>query len=123
MNSSVKKTFIILTIVWFVINLIQAIFTDVIPDEAYYYFYSTNLAWGYFDHPPLVALLVSISSVFFSQELSVRFMTVLLQLLTLFIIWKTIDDEDPSKRDVYTFFGISASVVMFAVYGFITTPD
>jgi len=123
MSGVAKKSFIILSVTWFLINLIQAIFTDVIPDEAYYHFYSTNLSWGYFDHPPLVALLISVSSLIFNQELSIRFMTVALQLLTLFIIWKTIDEQNSSKKDVYTFFGISASIVMFAVYGFITTPD
>jgi len=123
MKGTARKTFILLSAAWFIINLAQAFFTDVIPDEAYYYFYSTNLSWGYFDHPPLVALLISISSLIFNNELGVRFMTVVLQIVTLFIIWKTIDEKEPSERDVYTFFGIAASIVMFAVYGFITTPD
>ena len=123
MKGAVKRTFILISTAWFLVNLIQALFTDVIPDEAYYYFYSTNLSWGYFDHPPLVALLISISSLIFNYELGLRFMTVLLQIPTLFVIWKTIDEKEPSERDVYTFFGISASIVMFAVYGFITTSD
>ena len=123
MKGTARKVFIFISVAWFLINLIQALFTDVIPDEAYYYFYSTNLSWGYFDHPPLVAFLISISSLIFNQELGVRFMTVALQLLTLYIIWKTIDEKEPSEKDVYTFFGIAASIVMFAVYGFITTSD
>lgn len=115
--------FLLLLFLWFIINIIQAVTTGVIQDEAYYHFYSEKLAWGYYDHPPLVALMVKISSLLFSKELSIRFMTVLLQLFTLLIIWKTINVKKATSKDVLTFFGISASVVMFVVYGFITTPD
>ena len=118
-----KKAFAFLVIVWFAANLLQALFTDVIPDEAYYYFYSKHLSWGYFDHPPSIALLVKISSLLFNQELGVRLMTVALQPLTLYVTWRIIDDLNPSKKDIYAFFGIAASIVMFAAYGFITTPD
>lgn len=115
--------FCLLLLLWFVINLIQSCVTDLIPDESYYYFYSQNLAWGYFDHPPLVALTIKISSLLFDNELGVRFMTVVIQLLTLLIIWKTIDDSEFDSRSVLMFFGISSSIVMFVVYGFVTTPD
>ncbi len=122
-QSGAQLLFALLLLFWFIINLIQAAFTEVIADEAYYYFYSVNMAWGYFDHPPLVALLIKISSQFFNGSLSIRFMTVLLQVFTLLFIWKTLAQPKPSKQDVWAFFGISAAIVMFVVYGFITTPD
>ncbi|MDP3451414.1 MAG: glycosyltransferase family 39 protein [Bacteroidales bacterium] len=115
--------FYLLLLLWFLINLIQSTVTDLIPDEAYYHFYSENLAWGYFDHPPLIALTIKISSLLFNNELSVRFMTVIIQLLTLIIIWKTINDKEYNRRSVLMFYGISSSIVMFVVYGFVTTPD
>lgn len=118
-----KHLFLMLLCLWFVINVVQAITTGIIQDEAYYHFYSERLAWGYYDHPPLVALMVKMSSFLFSKELAIRFMTVLLQLFTLLIIWKTIDTKVATSKDVLTFFGISGSIVMFVVYGFITTPD
>lgn len=122
-KKGVKTLFIGMLIIWFLINLIQSVTTDVIRDEAYYHFYSENLSWGYFDHPPLVALMIKISSFLFNNELSVRFITLILQIVTLTLIWKIIEDKEASKKDVLSFFGISASVVMFVVYGFITTPD
>ena len=118
-----KYLFYIFLSLWFLINIIQSLTTGIIYDEAYYHFYSENLAWGFFDHPPIVALMIKLSSFLFSNELSIRFITVVLQLFTLLIIWKTIDNKQNIGKDVLIFFGISSSVVMFVVYGFITTPD
>jgi hypothetical protein len=123
LHSGTQRLFALLLLLWFAINFIQAAFTEVIADEAYYYFYSVNMAWGYFDHPPLVALLIKISSQFFNGSLSIRFMTVLLQVFTLLLIWKTLAQPKASKHDVWAFFGTSAAIVMFVVYGFIATPD
>src|SRR3989339_1015569 len=87
-KKGVKSIFIAILIIWFLINLIQSVTTDVIRDEAYYHFYSQNLSWGYFDHPPAVALMIKISSLLFNNELSIRFITLLLQIITLSLIWK-----------------------------------
>ena len=74
-----NKTFLILLAAWFIINMIQAICMEIMSDEAYYGLYAANLDWGYYDHPPMVALLIRISSFIFSGNLSIRFMTVILQ--------------------------------------------
>ena len=115
--------FLFLLIGWMCLNLIQAVFTEVINDEAYYYLYGENLAWGYFDHPPMVGLMVYISKLLFGGNLSIRFMTVILQLGTLWVCWKLIDEKLPDSNKVLTFFIIAASLVMFQAYGFFTTPD
>ena len=121
---SKKQFFILLLVLWFLINLLQAIYTEINSDEAYYFIYSKHLDWGYFDHPPMVALLVHISSLFFNGNLGVRFMTVLLQIPTLILIWLQLDKkETDDNRSVLFYFTISASLVMFVVYGFTTTPD
>ena len=43
---------------WLLVNLLQAGLTELDPDEAYYFMYSRDLAWGYFDHPPVIALMI-----------------------------------------------------------------
>jgi hypothetical protein len=53
-NTNKNVIFLFLGI-WLLINLIQAYFTGIAHDEAYYWMYSNNLAWGYFDHPPMVS--------------------------------------------------------------------
>lgn len=118
-----RKLFIVLLLIWLGINLIQSVYTEINSDEAYYFLYGKNLSFGYFDHPPMVAILIRISSWFFEGNLGVRFMTTLLQLGTLILIWKQLDNKEFTNRKVLLFFAISASIVMFSVYGFITTPD
>jgi hypothetical protein len=119
-----REIFIALLIIWFLVNIAQALLTEIISDEAYYYMYGKFLAWGYFDHPPMVALMIKLSSSLFNGNLGIRFMTVFLQLGTMFLTWLVIDDGSKSeKSQVLYFFLISASMTMFSAYGFITTPD
>src|SRR5665647_2742818 len=99
-----KKLFFALLATWFLINLLQAIFTEVFTDEAYYYMYGKYLAWGYFDHPPMVALMIRISSLFFDGLLGIRLMTVLLQLGTLYLIWIVLSVKDNRPKQPILFF-------------------
>lgn len=118
----IPKLFIILVGLIFVLNLIQSVFTDLIFDEAYYWYYAQDLAWGYFDHPPMVALLATCSSFFFEGELGVRFVSCLLSVGTLFFLWVLIDD--PKKKDyVLHFFVLTFSMTLLNAYGFFTLPD
>ncbi|RLD73480.1 MAG: hypothetical protein DRI87_03860, partial [Bacteroidetes bacterium] len=68
---------------WLLLNLVQAFFTELIHDEAYYYFYSTDLAWGYYDHPPMLALLIKLGSFILPGELGVRLLIVLFSVAAL----------------------------------------
>ena len=118
-----QKLFYILLALWVLTDLLQAIFTPVHADEAYYALYGKFLDWGYYDHPPMVALLTAFSSLLFKGNLSIRFATVLLHGGTVWLIWNTLPHKPLTNKDVWTFFAIAASLAMFSVYGFITTPD
>ena len=132
--------------IWFIVNLLQGIFTEIQEDEAYYALYGEHLAWGYFDHPPMVGLMTFLSSILFSGALGVRFFTIIASCLSLFVIWRiaTFNDrpfdrlrdlkptpqnkvvepvETPTHQNIFLFFTIAFSVVMFNIYGFVTTPD
>ena len=73
--------------IWFVINLLQGIFTVIQEDEAYYHLWGEHLAWGYFDHPPMVALMIFLSSKLFSGTLGVRFLTIVFSTISLWVIY------------------------------------
>ena len=118
-----QKLFCILLVLWMLVDLLQAIFTSVHADEAYYALYGQFLDWGYYDHPPMVALLTAFSGALFKGNLSIRFATVLLHGATVWLIWKTLPHNTLTNKDVWTFFAVAASLVMFSIYGFITTPD
>jgi len=56
------------------LRLIIAATTPLFPDETYYWEWSCHLAPGYFDHPPMVALVTALGRVFFGDTaLGVRF--------------------------------------------------
>ena len=137
--------------IWFVINLLQGIFTEIQEDEAYYALFGEHLAWGYYDHPPMVALMTFLSSLFFSGSLGVRFFTIIASCLSLWVMWKIAtynspidsiqrtnqrwndmgeaDSKPPTDSKLSTlnstllYFTIAFSIVMFNIYGFVTTPD
>ena len=118
-----QKLFYILLVIWMLADLLQAIFTPVFSDEAYYALYGQFLDWGYYDHPPMVALLTAFSGALFKGNLSIRLATVLIHGGTVWLIWKTLVPKSLTKKDVWIFFTVAASLVLFSVYGFITTPD
>lgn len=109
--------------IWFVINLLQGIFTEITEDEAYYALFGEHLDWGYFDHPPMVGLMTFLGGLLFSGNLGVRFLGIVATTITLLVIWKIIGETNPNRRKVLLFFTLAFSVVMLNVYGFVTTPD
>ena len=122
MLTKIPKQFYFFLAAIFILNLIQSNFTQLIFDEAYYWYYSQNMAWGYFDHPPMVALLVKISSFFFNGELGVRFMSCVLSAVNILLLWLMIDN--PKKNDyVKHFFVLVFSMTLLNAYGFFTLPD
>lgn len=120
-KTSSKKIYLFILIITF-INLLQAFFTEITLDEAYYYQYARDLDWGYYDHPPMVALVIKISQLFFNGNLGVRFLTVLLFSGNLFLIWKYLLPKDKASY-VNEFIILSLGLVMMNAYSFITTPD
>ena len=132
MKASLKKTYASLDAdglvalwlgVWWVCNLLQAGFSELANDEAYYHMFAENLAWGYFDHPPMTALLVWLGEHLFGGELGVRFFFTVLQPLYLYILWRIIRPADADRRDAALFVVLSAATLMLQLYGFIAVPD
>ncbi|MEO1011457.1 MAG: glycosyltransferase family 39 protein [Bacteroidota bacterium] len=122
MLSKLPKPFLSLLGLILLLNLIQAYFTPLIFDEAYYWYYAQNMAWGYFDHPPMVALMVKIGSLFFDRELGVRFVGCLLSVGILVLIWLMVRNTE-KKRYIPHFFILVFSMTLMNAYGFFTLPD
>jgi hypothetical protein len=57
-----------------VIRLVIAVTTELGNDEVYYWTYALHLQWNYFDHPPMVGLLIRLTTanLFFHSEVFVR---------------------------------------------------
>lgn len=122
MANRLPKTFLLFLGIFLVMNLVQSFFTEIIYDEAYYWYYAQQLNWGYFDHPPMVALMIWLSGLFFEGELGIRFMSCLMSAGTLVILWQLIEDERKNKF-IPHFFLLALAMALFNAYGFLTLPD
>ena len=105
-----------------ILNIVQGSTTELLPDEAYYWVYSQYMNWGFFDHPPFVALWVTISDFLFTDELGVRFFSSISFSLLIYLVWITID-HTLKKKFTWLFIVLVFSTALLNVYGFITTPD
>lgn len=117
-------------LIWGVLDLLCALFCEIHADEAYYRLYGQFLDWGYFDHPPVVGLMTAISGALVPEtslmlkNLSVRLVTVLIHMATVYVVWKTIEEKvRNSPSSLFYFLLVAASIPMFCAYGFMTTPD
>lgn len=118
-KSSEQILFIFLG-VWTVLNIIQASFVELHADEAYYWVYSRFLDWGYFDHPPMVALFIKIGDALLHSTLGLRIFTVITSTLSVYLLWKIVSRY---AQNIKLFILLFSAIVLFHVYGFITTPD
>jgi 4-amino-4-deoxy-L-arabinose transferase-like glycosyltransferase len=58
-------------------------------DEAYYWQWSKNLAWGYYDHPPMVAFIIRAGTALFGDTIfGIRFIPWLLSIGATFAVWR-----------------------------------
>ena len=107
--------------VWFAINLLQAVFTGLHSDESYYWMYAQNLAWGYFDHPPMIAFLIRPGYLLLSDEMGVRLFIALMSTATFALIINELNE----KEDIpfLILFVLSFPLIHTHIAGFLAIPD
>jgi len=103
---------------WLLLALFQAGLTELQDDEAYYWVFSKYMDWGYFDHPPMTALLVKMGYAIFPNELGVRLFPLLLNVFSLVLIEKLTDKKNPPL-----FYIIALSLAILQISGFEAVPD
>lgn len=106
---------------WLLLNILQAILTEITDDEAYYWMYSRHLAWGYFDHPPMIALLIRAGYSVFHSELGVRLLPVVMGTGTIYLIYLLAG----RPADVRLFVLMVFSIILMHLHmaGFLAIPD
>lgn len=104
-----------------VINILQSYLTPLVDDEAYYWMWSKQLDFGYFDHPPMIALWIKIGYSIFNNELGVRLLSCV---FNAFAFWFWLQILQPKSDNEKTWFWLLAvSIIIFQVVGFLATPD
>lgn len=119
-NSRSDKAIWYFLLCWTILNAIQAYTLEIHADEAYYWLYSRFLDWGYFDHPPMVAIFIRIGDSIVHSEFGVRLMTVLSSTLSLYVLWLIVKRYAVEAK---WFILVVSGIFIFHLYGFMTTPD
>lgn len=104
--------------VWLLAGLIQAATTELFDDEAYYWVYAQFLDWGYFDHPPMIALMIKLGTALFSGELGVRLIVVVMGTVAVYVI-----ERLTQPRNLQLFYAIVLNIAVLQIGGIIAVPD
>lgn len=112
------RLFLLFLLFWIVQSLITAANTELYFDEAYYWMYSRFPDWGYFDHPPMVAVIIGMGNFLGKNELAVRLVNVLMMSGSLAMIYYLV-----RPNNVAVFCLTLFSFLTFHLSGFVTLPD
>jgi hypothetical protein len=105
-------------------RLLVAAAVPVTQDEAYYFDWAQSLAWGYFDHPPGVALLGIATRLEPGSVFTARLGAVLAGALTLLVLWRFYRACGLNRgRDLLLALIIAGGTFPGLIAGVITTPD
>src|SRR5580693_9141293 len=107
-----------------VLRLVAAAWTPLTFDEAYYWMWSKHLAGGYYDHPPMVALVIRLGTMIAGDtEFGVRLVSILLALPMSWAVYRSAAILFGGQRIAATA-AILLNVTMMASVGtIIVTPD
>jgi hypothetical protein len=105
-------------IIWLLVNMTSAIFTQLYSDEAYYTLFARQLDFGYFDHPPMIALMIRIGSAIFKNEIGVRLLSVIAITVAIYFIYELAEVQKPFLflTAIFSIFGLN-------ILGFLALPD
>ncbi|HJZ19385.1 MAG TPA: glycosyltransferase family 39 protein, partial [Bradyrhizobium sp.] len=106
------------------LRLVAAAWTPLAFDEAYYWTWSKHLAFGYYDHPPLVAIVIRLGTMIAGDsELGVRLVSILLALPMSYAVYRTAAILFGSMRMAANATILLNVTLMAAVGTLIVTPD
>lgn len=107
-----------------VLRIVYGGLRELTPDEAYYWVWTRYLAACYLDHPPMVAVVIWLStSLFGTSELTVRLPAALLSVATIAVTLRLAWIVSGSQRVMLWAGIILLCSPMMSVLGTIITPD
>lgn len=107
----------------YLVRLLLTQTMGIMPQDAYYYYYSEHLALSYFDHPPMVAYMLHFFSLLFGKSvIAIKLTDFLVTIGTLFSFFQLskcfLEKEQALKATL--FFGSTLFVTILSIN---TTPD
>ena len=127
MNSSELRSVrgtVLIVLALLLLRLVAAAYTPLTFDEAYYWTWSKHLAGGYYDHPPMVAVVIRLGTMIAGDtEFGVRLVSLLLALPMSWAVYRTAEILFGGRRLASTA-TLQLNATMMATVGtMIVTPD
>jgi dolichol-phosphate mannosyltransferase len=111
------------TILLFCLRFLAAFLLDLSPQEAYYWDYARHPALSYFDHPPMIAWVISAGQFLLGKtELGVRIGGLLLTLLSTWLLYALGKLWFGRRAGLWAAL-LFQLVPLYFVYGVLITPD
>lgn len=117
-----KKIFWFLAVIT-ILRLAVAGSFELSLDEGYYWLWSKHLDIGYYDHPPMVAYVLALATIFSDSEIFVRLPAVAGALVSSLIIYKLTADLFEDKMAAFSATIIANATLIFSAGALITTTD
>ena len=108
-----------------VIKILLAPFIELGNDEVYYWTYALQPDWNHFDHPPMVGLLIRLTTLnlFWVNELALRIGAILSSAIATWLIYKTGKLIAGERAGWFSALMYSVSVYTGFIAGFFILPD
>jgi len=112
----------IVLILYTLFNAVSNHFIKFYSDETYYWIWSKKLDFSYFDHPPMVAYLIKLTTIFSDDPFFVRIGATIMVSASAYLVYLLAKKMFDEKTAIYTFYiFISSFLVMVA--STLITPD
>ncbi len=123
-GNNYRALFFVLLITTIVFRLFYIQWVDLAPDEAYYYTWSRNLQWGYYDHPPMVGFLIRVFTAIAGQgEFGVRLGWVLMGAVLTGILYRLGVEMFGNARAGFYSALLTNVILLYSTGAIIVTPD
>lgn len=119
-----KKVFWLIGIAT-IIRSIVALSIGLGNDEVYYLTYAQHLQWNYFDHPPMVALLIRLTTLNLTvvNDFTVRLGAIILSALNTYVVYKLVAEIKNEKTGFIAGLLFSSSIYSSIIAGIFILPD
>lgn len=110
-----------------IVTVIRFIYASVLAlsgDEAYYWQWSRHLAWGYYDHPPMIAYVIAIGTwIAGITPVGVRFLPIVMAGVTAWMVYRITQVVNPRPEAALWAFALVLFTPIFSSGAVLSTPD
>lgn len=122
-----RSTALVMVVIILAVTIVRGLFAaaaELSPDETYYWVWSQKLAAGYFDHPPAVAMLITMGTALFGDTtLGVRFGALVCGALSSWFLFVIARQVLGNSRQAFWLTLLMILTPLWSVGAVIQTPD